>query len=99
MKLYSENSNISVQAFVLGTSKTSPYSLDFPNSTTVTQDVVDQFFGIGAKIAVPTLFILNKNNFHVYPVSSGALTYLELASRMNELTPKILHNENMLKGK
>ena len=96
LKLYSDNTNIPVKAFVMGNGGVSPF---FPNSNIVTQDVVDQFFSSGAKIAVPTLFILNKNNFHAYPVSSGALTYLELATRMNALTPKILHNENILKEK
>ena len=89
LKAYSDNSGISVKAFVIG----HEMSLYFSNSTLVSQKMVDQFFGKGAKISVPTLFILNKGNLHAYPVSNGALTYLELASRMNELTPKILQHE------
>ncbi|EKD45258.1 MAG: hypothetical protein ACD_69C00363G0002, partial [uncultured bacterium] len=49
-------------------------------------------------ISVPTLFIMNKNNLHVYPVSSGALTYLELYTRMNDLVPKILQYEKYEKN-
>lgn len=89
LKLYSDGSGISVKAFVIG-GGTSPY---FTNSTVVTQKVIDQFFGKGSRVSVPTLFILNKSNLHVYPVSSGALTYLELSTRMNELVPKILQHE------
>ena len=89
LKLYSGNSGISVKAFVMDKGS-SPY---FSNSVVISQEVVDQFFGKGTKVSVPILFILNKNNLHAYPVSSGALTYLELAARINELTPKILQHE------
>lgn len=89
LKLYSDNSGILVQAFVVGTG----YSPSFPNSSVVEQEVIEQYFGKGAKITVPTLFILNKNNYHAYPVSSGALSYLDLATRMNDLAPKIWRHE------
>ena len=89
LKSYSDNSGISVKAFVMDQGS----SLYFPNSIMISQEVVDQFFGKGTKVSVPILFILNKDNLHAYPVSSGALTYLELAARINELTPKILQHE------
>ena len=89
LKRYSDNLGILVKAFAIG-ERVSP---SFPNSIPVAQKVVDQFFGKGSQISVPALFILNKNNFHVYPVSSGSLTYLELNTRMNQLAPKILTNE------
>jgi hypothetical protein len=89
LKQYSDNLGILVKAFAIG-ERVSP---SFPNSTVVTQEVVNQFFGGGAKLSVPTLFILNKNNFHAYPVSSGSLAYSELNTRMNQLAPKILTNE------
>jgi type-F conjugative transfer system pilin assembly thiol-disulfide isomerase TrbB len=95
LRSYSDNSGIQVKAFVVGVGS-SPY---FTNSAVVPQEVVNKFFGSGSKISVPTLFILNKNNFHAYPVSSGALTYLELTSRMNELTPKILRHERIARNK
>ena len=97
LKLYSDNSGIWVKAFAIGNGS-SPY---FPSSTVVAQEVVDQFFGSFEKrtnISVPTLFIMNKNNLHVYPVSSGALTYLELYTRMNDLVPKILRYEKYEKN-
>jgi type-F conjugative transfer system pilin assembly thiol-disulfide isomerase TrbB len=89
LKQYSDNLGVLVKAFAIG-ERVSP---SFPNSTVVTQEVVDRFFGGGAKLSVPTLFVLNKNNFHAYPVSSGLLTYSELNTRMNQLAPKILTNE------
>lgn len=89
LKLYSDNSGIPVKAFVFG----GVLLPSFPDSTVLSQEIVDQFFGRGAMIGVPALFILNKRNLHAYPVSRGALTDLELAVRMNELTPKILQNE------
>lgn len=89
LKAYSDSSGIAVKSFMLG-NKSSP---SFPNSIAIAQEIVDQFFGKGAKLSVPTLFILNKDNYHAYPVSSGALTYLELNARMNQLAPKILMNE------
>jgi type-F conjugative transfer system pilin assembly thiol-disulfide isomerase TrbB len=89
LKQYSDNLGISVKAFAIG-ERVSP---SFPNSIPVAQKVVDQFFGKGSQISVPALFILNKNNFHAYPVSSGSLTYSELNTRMNQLAPKILTNE------
>ncbi|MBU0744245.1 MAG: conjugal transfer protein TraF [Gammaproteobacteria bacterium] len=89
LKLYSDNYGIPVKAFMVG----GKASQSFPNSIIVAQEIVNQFFGRGAKISIPTLFILNKNNFHAYPVSSGALTYLELTTRMGELTTRILQNE------
>ena len=89
LKLYSDNSGILVQAFVVGAG----YSTSFPNSSVVEQEVIEQYFGKGAKIAVPALFILNRNNYHAYPVSSGALSYLDLATRMNDLAPKIWRHE------
>ena len=89
LKSYSDNSGISVKAFVMDQGS----SLYFPNSIMISQEVVDQFFGKGTKVSVPILFILNKDNLHAYPVSSGALTYLELVSRMNDLVPKILQHE------
>ena len=89
LKLYSDNSGILVKAFAIGDRA----STFFPNSTVVVQEVINRFFGKGAKVSVPTLFIINKNNLHAYPVSRGALTYLELSKRMDELTPKILKNE------
>lgn len=89
LKAYSDNTGIAVKAFAIG-DRVSPV---FPNSILVAQEVVEQFFGKGASVAVPTLFILNKFNLHAYPVSSGTLTYSELSTRMGKLMPKILRNE------
>jgi len=41
------------------------------------------------QIAVPTLFVFNPNNMHLYPVSRGNLTSNELRLRMTELMQKI----------
>ncbi len=95
LKKYSDSTGIQVRAFVVGEGK----SVYFPNGTIVTQEIIEQFFGFsdsfkkGNSISVPTLFIINKNNLHAYPVSQGALTYSELYIRMNELIPKIIQHE------
>lgn len=107
LEKYSNNTGIKVRVFVVGEGK-SDY---FPNSTIVTQEIIEQFFGSfnssnssgssdfsdsfkkDSSISVPTLFIINKNNLHAYPVSHGALTYSELYIRMNELIPKIIQDE------
>lgn len=89
LKLYSARSGIAVQAFVVGTGSLA----SFPKSSLVQQQVIEQYFGRGAKISVPTLFILNKDNYHAYPVSCGALSYLELSARMNTLASKIWQHE------
>lgn len=97
LKKYSDNSGINVRGFVLGSGSINKESNYFPNSTVVKREVIEDFFGKDKGIAVPTLFIANKNNFHTYPVSQGALTYLELVRRMDELIPKILTNEAKMK--
>jgi hypothetical protein len=68
------------------TPKASPY---FPNSVLVDQKTIEQYFGQGAQIAVPALFILNSSNMHLYPVSRGNLNYHELKERMEDLLLKI----------
>lgn len=91
LKRFSMNTNISVKAFTLdGAALPS-----FPDSTNITQDVVEQYFGKNANIAVPTLFIMNKKSLHVYPVSSGEMSYVDLVLRMNQLVPKILQVEGI----
>jgi len=92
LKQYSIDTTIPVRAFTLdGISLPS-----FPNSITVNPAIVHEYFGSSAEdrtIAVPTLFIMNIANLHVYPVSRGALSYTDLVMRMNELIPKILFTE------
>ena len=88
LKSYSVNRRIPVTAFKL-TRDSSPY---FPNSILVDQKTINRYFGTEEKeanIAVPVLFILNRANMHVYPVSRGNLTYFELTDRINNLTLKI----------
>jgi hypothetical protein len=85
LKDYAANHRISVTAFKL-TRESSYY---FPNSVLVDQNTIDQYFGEGVKMAVPTLFILNPTNMYVYPVSRGNLTYAELTIRMNDLMQNI----------
>jgi len=109
LKKYADNSGINVRGFILGgnSSNFDNHFPDFFDSTVVKQEVLERFFGFSDKsfsdkrsgIAVPTLFLLNKKNLHVYPVSRGSLTYLELIIRMNELIPKILNNEAKMTGK
>jgi len=76
----------------------------FPNSVIAEQEVIDRFLGSSNKsfnkrksITAPALFIMNKNNFHAYPASQGALTYSELVRRMDDLIPKIINNEASMK--
>lgn len=97
-KKYSDSFGIGVRGFVINGDipKSSSY---FPNSSVVSQEMIAQFFGRKSNISVPTLFIMNKNNLHVYPVSQGALTYSELVKRMSKLKPKILHHETGLINK
>ena len=85
LKEYALQNRMPVKAFKL-TQKTSPY---FPNSILVNQRIIEQYFGQGVQIAVPALFVLNPNNMHLYPVSSGNLTSDELKVRMDELMQKI----------
>ena len=92
LKKYAYDCGISVKAFAVGQQAVSI----FPDSVIVSQDTVNQFFGNGSELSVPTLFVLNKNNYHAYPVSKGALTYLELNNRMNNLAPKILNHEQKI---
>jgi len=85
LRAYSKQNQISVTAFKL-TSNSCPY---FPNSILVDQRTIDQYFGRGAQIAVPALFILNPYNMYLYPVSKGNLSYSELRERMDVLLLKI----------
>ena len=66
----------------------------FPNSTTITQSIINEFFGENATIAVPTLLMMNKNNLHVYPVVEGEMNLMEFTDRMNQLSLEILKNES-----
>lgn len=94
LKNYSANTGIKIISFVLGEpNEAMPL---FSDSTQVDQKTVEQFFGKGALISTPTLFIWNKTNGHVYPVISGMHTYSELEARMNELIPKMLKHEKDL---
>jgi thiol-disulfide isomerase/thioredoxin len=101
LKKYSDNSGINVRGFIIGgnSSNLDNHFPDFFDSTVVKQEVLERFFGKGSGIAVPVLFILNKENLHAYPVSQGSLTYLELARKMDELITKILNNEAKMTGK
>ena len=99
LKGYSGNTGISVRSFVLGGNSINQESNYFPDSTVVKQEVIESFFGKGKAVAVPALFIINKKNLHVYPVSQGSLSYSELVRRMDELSPKILSNEAKIAGK
>lgn len=91
LKRYAEAAGIQVLAFVFD--DTNKGTSLFTSSIVVDPSTVAQFFGQGAKISTPTLFIWNKRNGHVYPVASGTYTYEELNSRMNDLAPKILKKE------
>ncbi len=94
LREYSQDSGIKIIPFSFGdTGSISPL---FTDSVPVDQGTVDQFFGKGAKIATPTLFIWNKINGHVYPIASGMHTYQELTMRMEQLIPKMLEKEREL---
>lgn len=91
LKEYSQATGIKIIPFSFGDSRSiSPLFID---SIPVDQSTIDQFFGKGAKIATPTLFIWNKINGYVYPVASGMHTYQELKMRMEQLIPKMLKKE------
>lgn len=89
LKQFSINTNIPVKAFTLD----GGVLPSFPDSINITQDVVEQYFGKNANIAVPALFIMNIKSLHVYPVASGEMSYVDLVIRMNQLTPKMLQVE------
>ena len=78
LKMHSDTFGIPIKAF---------------DSAVAPQETINQYFGKEG-FGVPTLFILNKNNLHAYPVSRGALTYPELINRMNQLAPRILAHES-----
>lgn len=59
---YSSVSHISVKAFTFD----EPLP-DFPNSTHIDRNAAIEYFGSN-DIAVPALFIMNKDNLHLYPV-------------------------------
>lgn len=88
LKEYSQNIGIKVMAFTLDGVSLSA----FPNSIPVSHKILEQYFG-NNEILVPTLFLLNRENLHAYPVSVGELNYHELASRINNLVPKIINFE------
>ncbi len=85
LKEYALWNKIPVIAFKL-TPNSLPY---FPDSILGDQTTLVQYFGQGAQIAVPTLFILNSQNSYLYPVSRGNLTARELQLRLEELQQKI----------
>ena len=85
LKHYAWQTRMPVIAFKL-TEENSPH---FPKSVLVDQRTIEQFFGKGAQIAVPALFVLNPNNMNLYPVSRGNLTNEELRLHMNSLMQKI----------
>jgi len=90
LKSFADHYGFNVEAFT-----TDGESLpSFPNSTPIDPKIVQAFFGVGAELEVPTLFLLNTHNGHVYPVSTGALSAEELLNRMSELAPKIVQNES-----
>ncbi|CAL7962375.1 exported hypothetical protein [Gammaproteobacteria bacterium] len=106
LKKYSNNFGIKVRSFVLGekystnanlaSSYLSNNNVANQESNIADHEIVEQFFERTTNASVPALFVVNKNNLHVYPVSQGALTYLELVSRMNKLKPQILQYERSL---
>jgi len=90
LSVYSRMSGFSVLAFT-----TDGFVLpSFPNSRVISKNVLQTFFGEYAQLAVPALFLLNRENGHAYPISQGALSYSELETRMNVLIPRILRYEN-----
>jgi len=90
LKSFADHYAFNVEAFT-----TDGESLpSFPNSTPIDPKIVQAFFGAGTELEVPTLFLLNTQNGHVYPVSTGALSAEELLDRMNDLAPKIAQNES-----
>lgn len=92
LKKYAYDCGIPVKAFAVGQQA----AAIFPSSVIVSQDTVNQFFGSGSELSVPTLFMFNRHNYHAYPVSKGSLTYLELNRRCNDLAPKILNHEQQI---
>jgi hypothetical protein len=94
LKKYSVNTGIKIISFILG--EPNDAMPLFSDSTQVDQKTVELFFGKGAEISTPALFIWNKNNGHVYPVSRGMHTYFELEVRMDKLIPRMLKHEKDL---
>ena len=95
LKQYSIDAAIPVKAFTFD----GVVLPSFPNSVVVDKTVISEYFSFfssfneGTTIAVPALFIMNTANLHVFPVSSGELSYMDLVVRMNDLIPKILSIE------
>ena len=65
----------------------------YPHGIKMTPELKEAFFGRSSDTAVPALFLLNRQNGHVYPISQGELSWEELNTRMEELMPKIDVNE------
>jgi type-F conjugative transfer system pilin assembly thiol-disulfide isomerase TrbB len=61
---------------------------EFPTFLPATTDWVNSAFQ-GREINYPALFIVNLKTHALYPVSFGAITESELATRMETLIPKI----------
>jgi thiol-disulfide isomerase/thioredoxin len=93
LKQYSHDSGIYIAPLTFDAA--SPL---LPGSILVKPNIVKEYFGSNARISVPVLFIANVAKGQVYPVASGELSYAELASRMNELAPKILQVEGVQAG-
>ena len=92
LEQYANNTEILIRAFAVDGNNLKNY----PNSDVFSSELIEQFYRYLEKdgnLLVPSLFIFNKHNLHVYPVSQVALTYSELCVRMKELIPKIIRNE------
>ena len=80
---YAKNNKLSIAGFLLNknVSPINRQATDLPGSINADQEIIEKFFGrIDAAVA-PALFLLNRNNLHVYPISQEALSYQELVSR------------------
>lgn len=74
-------------------------SMAFPPSLTMTPGLKEVFFGKDSQVMIPALFLLNRTNGHVYSVSQGELTEVELQKRIQELLPEIESHEKNLSVK
>ena len=88
---YAKDNRINIVGFVLdGTvSSTNQQTTDLPGSINADQEIIEKFFGSLDAVVAPALFLLNKNNLYIYPVSQGALSYQELVIRMKQLQQQI----------
>ena len=88
---YAKDNRINISGFVLGesVSSTNQPTVNLPGNINADQEIIEKFFGSVDAVIAPALFLLDKSNLHVYPVSQGALGYQELVSRIKQLQQQI----------